>query len=105
MDIAAAQSEPKVVTLILILRIKAEVGVFVSLRERGGYRRSGKRPRMNVGHHAERAGLEPIGAPMRLEGDPPIGRHVEQAGRAKGIGAQIVLRAEIKMLWGRRRNS
>src|SRR6516165_2171849 len=102
MDIAAAQREPKVVTLILILRIKTEVGELVSLWERGGHRRSGKRPRMNVGHYAEGAGLEPIATPMRLEGDPPIGRRVEQAGRAKGIGAQIVLRAEIKRAIGRR---
>jgi hypothetical protein len=56
---------------------------------------------MNVGSHAESAELEPIVAPMRLEGDAPIGRQVEQPAGAKRIGAQIVLRAEIKRAIGR----
>jgi len=50
---------------------------------------------MNVDQHAESSDLDPMVAPMRFKGDPPVGRQIEQAGRIKWIGAEIVQRLRI----------
>ena len=58
---------------------------------------------MNTKVHPERADHKRMVAPLRLERDTPIWcRSVEQPGRAEGIGAQRVLRAEVKRAVARR---
>src|ERR1700730_15309332 len=99
MNVAAAQCQPIVVALILILRVEAGIGEFVGLRERPGRSRCEARiePWMNVEVHPERADHERMAAPLRLEGYAPIRRSsLEQPGRAEGIGTQALLRVEVE---------
>jgi hypothetical protein len=63
-----AQREPVILALVLILRVEADVGVFVGLRERGGGEEDGISLGMDSGEHAEGADLEPMVGPVRLEG-------------------------------------
>ena len=72
MNVAAAQREPVILALVLILRVEADVGVFVGLRERGGGEEDGISPGMDSSERAEGADLEPMVGPVRLEGCAPI---------------------------------
>src|SRR6516165_2724198 len=87
-DQAAAQRQPEIAALILILGVHADIGEFVGLRESRGierrYRASDRdKPiektdkRMDVGDHAKRSNLEPMRAPMRFKGSAPIWRCIQ----------------------------
>src|SRR6185369_14645986 len=70
-DIAAAQCQPPIVALVLILRVEAEVGEYVCLRKHRG--RETRKTLINEGMHIElppeRAERKRVPAPMRLDRD------------------------------------
>src|SRR6516164_9978963 len=78
-DQAAAQRQPEIAALKLILGIYADIGEFVGLREGRGIERPSEKTdkRMDVGDHAKRSNLEPMRAPMRFKGSAPIWRCIQ----------------------------
>ena len=86
MDVAAAQREPVMVALILILGVEGDVGVAVGLIGLSiGIRIA---PRMKAGGHAEGAELEPVPAPMRFDRRAPVGRYPVNRTRVGRAGAE-----------------
>src|SRR6185437_14519973 len=100
-NVAAAQGQPPIIALILVLGIEADVGESIRLRKYRGRERceTGIDPGMDVELPAERADHQRVSAPMRLQRDAPIGRNAaELSGRPERVGAETVLRAKAERL-------
>src|SRR5512144_2839932 len=96
-NIVGAQCQPPIAALVLILRVKADVGEPVRYPECPGRSQCEARvdPRTNIGNHAVGAKHEGMGTPMRLERYPPIWRHtVEQPGPPERVHADRILLVE-----------
>ena len=96
-NIAAAERQPVIVALILVLSVETDVGEFVRLGKRGGRasHETWVEPRMHIKVHSERANHQRMAAPVRFERDAPIGSSAaEESGSVERIHAKRILLVE-----------
>ena len=103
MNVTAAQRDPVIVALILVLRIKADIGVFVGLRKcRRVTGVPGAHPRDEHWRSCRRFRPRASDCPSAVRRPRASRAPIEPPGRIEWIGAQIVQRVGTERGVGRR---